>query len=138
MTVFGRRLLTAATQKAGWDPRPDDDHVTKLLRSVLVSRMTLLDDADVLSEAVKRFALHTKGIEPAPADFRLSIYRAALHMGGRTEFDTLMKMYRESTLQEVRSYCSLVSCNLICNFYLAIFLKGEKSHCRRSGPPQGR
>lgn len=98
--------------------------MTKLLRSVLIGQMVLLDDAEVIAEAEKRFARHVEGGEQIPADFRLAVYRAILHSGSRSAFESMLKMYREASLHEVHftteSKCYLRYRNLtndLCLFY---------------------
>jgi len=93
-------LLSGITEKLGWEPKADEDHLTKLLRSLVLARMTMLDDAQVIAEAERRFALHVKGEQLIPADFRSTVYKAVLRSGSRKMYDALLQIYREATLHE--------------------------------------
>ena len=98
--AFGRQLLSGITQKLGWEPKEGEDHLTKLLRSLILARMTMLDDAEVIAEAERRFALHVEGKQLIPADFRSTVYKAVLRSGSRQMYDALLQIYREATLHE--------------------------------------
>jgi len=92
--------LSGITQKLGWEPKEGEDHLTKLLRSLILARMTMLDDAEVIAEAERRFALHVEGKQLIPADFRSTVYKAVLRSGSRQMYDALLQIYREATLHE--------------------------------------
>ena len=98
--AFGRRLLSDVTRRLGWDAQPEEEHLTKLLRNLLLGRMAMFDDPDVLAEAERRFALHVKGEEQIPADLRRTVYRAVLRSGRRETYQTLLGIYREASLHE--------------------------------------
>ena len=97
---FGRRLLGGMTRKLGWESKPDEEHLTKLLRSLLLGRMAMFDDPEVIAEAERRFDLHIKGQEQVPADFRSTVYKAVLRTGSRSKYEDLLRIYREATLHE--------------------------------------
>ena len=88
------------TTRLGWDSKPDEEHLTKLLRNLLLGRMAMFDDEKVLAEAERRFALHLKGEELIPADLRLTVYKAVLRSGRRETYETLLSIYREVSLHE--------------------------------------
>ena len=88
---FGRRLLGGMTRKLGWESKPDEEHLTKLLRSLLLGRMAMFDDPEVIAEAERRFDLHIKGQEQVPADFRSTVYKAVLRTGSRSSTRTCCK-----------------------------------------------
>lgn len=99
-TGFGRRLLGKQTRKLGWDPKPDEGHLTKLLRSLLLERMAMFDDQEVISEAERRFDLHIKGQQEIPADYRTAVYKAVLRTGSRSNYENLLVIYRRADLLE--------------------------------------
>lgn len=88
------------TRKLGWQSQPDEGHLTKLLRSLLLERMAMFDDTDVIAEAQRRFDLHIKGEEQIPADFRSTVYQAVLRSGFRPNLQLLMNLYGKETLLE--------------------------------------
>ena len=100
LKAFGRRLLSGVTRSLGWESKPDEEHLTKLLRSLVLARMTMLDDVEVIAEAERRFALHVSGEQLIAADFRSTVYKAVLRSGRRDMYDALLKIYREATLHE--------------------------------------
>lgn len=63
--------------------------------------MVMLRDPAVISEAEKRFALQSQGKDQIPADFRTAVYKAVIHSSNLSTFELLLKMYRETSLQEV-------------------------------------
>ena len=79
------------TRKLGWESKPDEEHLTKLLRSLLLGRMAMFDDPEVIAEAERRFDLHIKGQEQVPADFRSTVYKAVLRTGSRSSTRTCCK-----------------------------------------------
>lgn len=97
---FGRQLLGGMTRKLGWESKPDEEHLTKLLRSLLLGRMAMFDDPEVIAEAERRFQLHIKGEEQIPADFRSTVYKAVLRTGSRSKYEDLLRIYREASLHE--------------------------------------
>ena len=88
------------TRRLGWESKPDEEHLTKLLRSLLLGRMAMFDDPEVIAEAERRFTAHVERGEPIQADFRSTIYKAVLRSGSRTAYDALLRIYREATLHE--------------------------------------
>lgn len=101
-TGFGRRLVGNLTRQLGWNTKPDEDHLTKLLRSLLLESMAAFDDTDVISEAQRRFDLHhTQGQEQIPPDFRSIVYAAVLRSGFRPNvLQQLFQLYRQASLLE--------------------------------------
>lgn len=97
---FSRRLLGNMTRKLGWESKTNEGHLTKLLRSLLLERMAMLDDPEVIAEAERRFDLHIKGQQEIPADYRSAVYKAVLRTGSRSKFQDLLQIYRDATLLE--------------------------------------
>ena len=89
---FGRRLLGSMTRKLGWESKPSDEHLTKLLRNLLLCKM----DLEVIAETGRRFDLHIKGQERTLADFRSTVYKAVLRTDSR--YEDLLRIYRKATL----------------------------------------
>lgn len=55
--AFAASLVKPAAARAGWDARPDDGHLGKLLRATLVNLLSLFcwSEPEVLQEARRRF-----------------------------------------------------------------------------------
>lgn len=92
--------MSGMTQSLGWETQPGEEHLTKLLRSLLLGRMAMFDDPLVIAEAERRFELHVSGEQQIPADFRSTVYKAVLRSGSRDVFQSLLKIYREASLHE--------------------------------------
>jgi puromycin-sensitive aminopeptidase len=53
----------------------------------------MFGDADILTEARRRFDLHVAGTTLLPADLRSPVYRAVLSQGDETTFNTMLKVF---------------------------------------------
>ena len=89
---FGRRLQGSMTRKLGWESKPSDEHLTKLLCNLLLCKM----DLEVIAETGRRFDLHIKGQERTLADFRSTVCKAVLRTDSR--YEDLLRIYRKATL----------------------------------------
>ena len=88
------------THRLGWESKPVDDYLTKLLRNLLLGSMIAFDDPEVIAEAEHRFTAYVERDEPIQADLRSIVYKAALRSGSRSTYNALLRIYRETTLQE--------------------------------------
>lgn len=86
--------------RLGWNSRANETHLDTLLRSLILGRMALLNDATAIAEARSRLEKHAAGTQILPADLRSACYKTVLRAGGKQEFDTLLKLYRSSDLHE--------------------------------------
>ncbi|XP_012523522.1 puromycin-sensitive aminopeptidase isoform X2 [Monomorium pharaonis] len=100
LKTFGRNLFREVNARLGWDPKPNESHLDTLLRSLVLSRMAVLNDQDTIEEAKRRFELHVNGTTTLAADLRSPVYRAVLSVGDANTYETMIKLYRESDLQE--------------------------------------
>jgi len=62
-----------------------------LLRALVIARLGMLGDTDVVKEAQLRFEKHVDGSQLVPADLRSPVYRIVLSAGDEATFDTMMK-----------------------------------------------
>ncbi|XP_024886627.1 puromycin-sensitive aminopeptidase isoform X1 [Temnothorax curvispinosus] len=98
--AFGRNLFRDVNGILGWDPRPNESHLTTLLRSLVLGRMAAFNDQPTIEEAKRRFELHVNGTTSLAADLRSPVYRAILSVGDANTYDTMIKLYKEADLQE--------------------------------------
>lgn len=98
---FSRQLLCGIVGRLGWQSKPDEDHSTKMLRSLVLEQMAALDDINVLAESERRFdALLNQG-QAIDSDLRLPVYKGVLRASNPvTRFESLKRLYCEATLQE--------------------------------------
>ena len=102
ITAFSRRLLRGVFGRLGWDSKPDEDHSTKFLRSLVLERMAVLDDADILAESERRFDALINHGQVIKSDLRLAVYKAVLRSKSSAagHFESLKRIYCETSLQE--------------------------------------
>jgi len=93
-------LMKPIGNKLGWDPSPNETHLDTLLRSLVLSRLGWCGDEDVILEAKKRFEGHVSGKATIPADLRAAVYKTVLSVGDEETYNTMLKLYRNETLQE--------------------------------------
>lgn len=109
--VFGRRLLARIGSCVSWDPRPDEGHKDKLLRSVILNLLYAFEDENTIIEAHKRFEAHKDGTVPLWSDIRGTVYKTVLRNADLETYETFLKLYRQETLQEEkeRILCALAA-----------------------------
>ncbi|MCG3176563.1 MAG: Aminopeptidase N [Candidatus Omnitrophica bacterium] len=96
---FARTLFGPASARMGWSASPSDDHLSLMLRPLLLSRMGHYADAGTVAEARERFAGHLKG-RPIDPTLRTTVYGIVSETGGQAEHERLVELYRASDLQE--------------------------------------
>jgi len=107
--VFGTKLVLSALAKCGWDPKPNESHTDKLLRSSVV---TLLDtfcssDPTVAAEAKRRFDGHFDDPSLLPSDYKTTVYKIVLQNGGADEYEKVLKTYYATEDNQERKYAFL-------------------------------
>ncbi|XP_011349925.1 puromycin-sensitive aminopeptidase isoform X2 [Ooceraea biroi] len=100
LKAFGCNLFRDINIKLGWDPKPNESHLDTLLRSLVLHRLAALDDKDTIEEAKRRFELHVNGTTTLAADLRSPVYRAVLSVGDADTYETMLKLYKDTDLQE--------------------------------------
>ncbi|XP_008559136.1 puromycin-sensitive aminopeptidase isoform X1 [Microplitis demolitor] len=98
--AYGRSLLKDITKKLGWEPKENESHLDNLLRSLVLGRMAVLKDTDIIEEAKRRFDLHVTKKSILAADLRTPVYRAVLSVGDVNTYETMLKLYDEADLHE--------------------------------------
>jgi len=99
---FGRHLIGQAFKRVGWDAKPNELHTVALLRSILLGKLGIYGDADVIAEAKNRFS---KGADTLPADMRGAVYNIVVSNGGKKEYEQLYQMFKVADLQEEKQRC---------------------------------
>jgi len=100
--AFIRSLYSTIMANVGWDAKQDEGHLTAMLRSLVIGRMGNADNKSVITEAKARFDAHCDGSSTLSADLRAAVYSIALKHGGVAEYDSLLKLYHKTDLQEER------------------------------------
>ncbi len=89
------RMVSKAFGKVGFDPKDDDTHSQRLLRSAvlgLVGTFMKKDEA-VLSECRRRFGGYAEDESLMPTDIQATILNIVLANGSKADYDRVMGMY---------------------------------------------
>ena len=72
---IARKMVKTALLRVGWDSRPDDGHVEKLLRSTVIAQLDTFcyDDEEILAEAKRRFDAHWSDPAQLSSDYKVII-----------------------------------------------------------------
>lgn len=68
------------------------EHLDTLLRALVLNRLGLFCDEDVIKESKKRFEGHVSGKTIIPADLRSAVYKAVLVVGNEETFDKMLRV----------------------------------------------
>ncbi|GAB1610661.1 puromycin-sensitive aminopeptidase-like [Argonauta hians] len=104
--VFVRNLLEKIAGKVGWEAAADENHLTTLLRDLVLSRMGRYGDPAVLQEARKRFRDHVSGEKPLPADLKSPVYLTVVCHGDESVLTSMLELYEKAQMQEEMSRIS--------------------------------
>ena len=102
---FVQALVVDASTKCGWDEKPDDGHLDKLLRSVLVRLQCRFPSQTTMAEASKRFQafLADASYKGLPTDYRAAVFTIMLRESGPQQgqvvYQDLMKVFNRSENQ---------------------------------------
>nr|POF11406.1 aminopeptidase 1 [Quercus suber] len=95
---FSLQLVTAATDRIGFDFKADDDYLTGQLRALLVNVAGLLGHERTVVEAQKRFETYMSGDKSAiHPSLRTAVYRVAIKNGGRSAYQKVQDEYLQTT-----------------------------------------
>jgi len=97
---FIRKIFSTIGSKLGWDEKEGEEDMKKLLRKVVVEKLCKNDDESYVEEAKKRFADHISGKSNIPTDLRGVVYNTVVKNGGVTEYEQVLKIYREADMHE--------------------------------------
>lgn len=98
--AYCRNLFSTIAGTLGWDPKPNEGHLTALLRDLVLSRMGRYNDEATVAEAMKRFEQHYKKEKTLPADLRGPVYLTVLTNGDTAIYDQMVELYENADMQE--------------------------------------
>ena len=95
---FAQGLVLPLVSKVGWDSKPDDAHLTSILRGIMVSLLSTFcsDDPDVQKEAstrCKSFLADPTNVAALPTDIKVPVFKIYLKTGGQKEYDEIKAYY---------------------------------------------
>lgn len=96
--AFARKLVLPLVDKVGWEARPDDAHLTSILRGIMVSLLCTFcfDDDGVKREAKKRceaFLEDPTNASALPTDIKVPVFKIYLKAGSKKEYDAVKAYY---------------------------------------------
>jgi puromycin-sensitive aminopeptidase len=95
---FARKLVLPLVDKIGWEAKPEDAHLTSILRGIMVSLLCdfCSDDDNVKQEAKKRceaFLEDPSNVSVLPSDIKVPVFKIYLKTGGEKEFNNVKGYY---------------------------------------------
>ena len=91
---YGREIYSKIGRKMGWEKKKNEKHTNNLLRGMVLNMLGSFRDEETIKKAQSLFG--TK-INP---DLRGVVYNLVAENGGESEFNTLVKMYKEEENQQ--------------------------------------
>ncbi len=91
---YGRNIYYGIVQKVGWKAKQGEKHTNSLLRGMVLNMLGGFGDKETIKVAQSLFG---KKIEP---DLKGVVYNLVAENGGKVEFGTLIKMYKEEESQQ--------------------------------------
>lgn len=96
-----RELTTKQVDRLGWVENKSDSHFDLLLRPNILGLASYGDNPEVVKEALRQFS-EMKKPEDIHPDLRGVVYGTAARLGGKAEFDKMLKMHDSSKNSEER------------------------------------
>jgi len=94
---FRRDLVSDRAHKAGWDFKPEDDHIQQQFKAMLFGSAGASGDAVVIKAAQDMFKKFTAGDSSAiHPNIRASVFSMILKYGGKEEYDKVLEVYHTS------------------------------------------
>ncbi|CAM9196354.1 unnamed protein product [Chrysoparadoxa australica] len=113
---FALQLIMPAATMIGWDPKPDDGHLSKLLRGTMVGLLSRFawQAPEVQAEASKRFSAYCS--DPSnqvalPSEYVAPVYKIVLKSGGEEEFAKVKALWSraETNIERKQVYTAIGS-----------------------------
>ncbi|KAF9928204.1 hypothetical protein FBU30_002547 [Linnemannia zychae] len=106
---FQRKLVDSLVRELGWEFPEGEDHLTSLLRGVIISCAGRSRHEETVKEAQRRFALfmeegadHAKALHPT---VRKTAFEIAIAYGGVKEFEQVLHYYKTTPKQDQQVMC---------------------------------
>jgi puromycin-sensitive aminopeptidase len=95
---FAKSLVLGLAEKVGWESSPSDEHLTTLLRGILISLLAsfAFDDPSVSKEANDRFGAFLENpndVASLPSDMRTPVFKIVLKNGGEKEYEQVKSYF---------------------------------------------
>jgi len=93
-------LFSVIKKSTTWDPVEGENHLTTLLRSLVISRLGKAGDQEIRQEAKRRFDVHASGGAQISPDIRSAVYTIVASMGQEEDYNTMVRLHEEAELHE--------------------------------------
>ena len=98
---FAKSLILPLVEKVGWSATDSDDHLTTLLRGVMINLLSSFcaSDKAVQTEAKRRFDLFWENpmdVDALPSDYRASVFSIVLQNGGASLYHQIKSYYTKA------------------------------------------
>lgn len=103
--TYARNIFAAKGKELGWDAKSDEDHLTALLRSLVLRNLAVYQDKDTIKEGQSRFAKYLQDQSAVIPDLRGIVYGIAVKNGSTTEYDQVLNLFREAQMHEEKNRC---------------------------------
>jgi len=100
---FLLKLYKPLGDKLGWEAAEGESPLTGMLRGMVLRRLGLCGDPDVVEKCREMFQAHITGGDQIPADLRNAVYCTVSRSGNENTFDELVRLYGESTHMEEKN-----------------------------------
>ncbi len=98
--AYARDLYGGAASRAGWDPKPSEEFLGALQRTVVIGAMGHYGDRATLDEAASRFERYLQDPSNLRPELREVVYGLVAQEADDATYETLWDLERKATLQE--------------------------------------
>ena len=99
---YARSLLKTAFNRLGWQPRPDEEIESVLLRNRLIAALGAFGDPEVTVEARRRFAMLMRDRAAVPVALREPIAKVVAYSADRQIYEDLLHLAHEQESDQER------------------------------------
>uniref|UniRef100_A0A6M2DWG5 Aminopeptidase n=1 Tax=Xenopsylla cheopis TaxID=163159 RepID=A0A6M2DWG5_XENCH len=137
--TFMRAAVNGVYRELEFEEKPDDSHLIKLHRSVIINLACALDHPDCLNRAqyMMRLWMRDENHNPIAPDVRLPVYCAGIKQGNVEEWDFAFKMFKSSNVpSEKMTLLSAMGCSRdpwILARYLEMTLQPNSPFSKQDG-----
>ncbi|XP_026478385.1 aminopeptidase N-like isoform X2 [Ctenocephalides felis] len=137
--TFMRAAVNGIYRQLDFEEKPDDDHLTKLHRPLMINLACALDHPDCLNRAqyMMRLWMRDEEHNPISPDVRLPVYCAGIKQGNVEEWDFAFKKFKASNVpSEKMTLLSAMGCSRdpwILARYLEMTLEPNSPFSKQDG-----
>ena len=108
--TFAQKLVLPLVDLVGWEAKPDDAHLTSILRGIMISLLSTFcyDDAAVAKEATTRsqaFLENPEDVKSLSNDIKSPAFKIYLKNGGAAEYEQIKAYYYKANDNAERKHC---------------------------------